>query len=658
MKIKDINQSYSLIQVSDLNFQIKLMNLLSVYSPGYQYTPQYKSGQWDGKIHFYKVTPHGLVIPKGLVDIVIAKYGYALEEPYKPIFEPEQITMEELDNFIKELNLPFEPRQYQKEAVLTMINKARGIIISATGCIDKDTKIDVYIDNKETKLKAQEIKRQIKNIKFIYNGYKEITDVFTKKDKGKHIILEDGKKLKCSITHFLYSEEKINNSYWVPTGMLKEGMKIKTKDGYKKIVKILDLPEQEWIDFEVEGEVYYANDIVSHNSGKSLIIYIFLMYMYKQGKKSVLIVPNVSLVEQMKSDFIDYGFKNLDDLHIIYAGKEKHFNAPISVATWQSIHRNKELFEDIDCIICDEAHRAKASSLQDIIQASINAPYKIGLTGTLPDDPVTRFTLTGALGKSYTIVTPKQLIDMGYATPVYVNAMFLQYSEEVIKQFRKECKTYQQEVKWIENNTKRNDIITKLALKLKSKNENVLMLYNRINHGELLLKLLIKNLLNLENLVEDMEYRQKPSNKSVKIQLVQEGKTEGNIININDYNIYFIRGDVDVSKREDIRNLLENKKGAILIDTYGTLSTGVNIKNLHHLFFTSSTKSYVMVNQSIGRGMRQHKSKDKIYIWDFIDDLSGYRKSKNYMLKHFNERVNYYLKQGYEIKDLTIQIKE
>ena len=205
MKIKDLNHSFSLIEVEDLNFQLKLMNLLSVYAPGYQYSPQYKSGQWDGKIHFYKVTPHGLVIPKGLVDVVIAKYGYALEEPYKPIFIPEQVTQEELDEFIKTLNLPFEPRDYQKKAVLTMLNKARGVIISATG------------------------------------------------------------------------------------------------------------------------------------SGKSLMIYLFLMYMYKQGKKSVLIVPNVSLVEQMKSDFISYGFKHLDDLHIIYAGKEKHFKKPLTITTWQAV---------------------------------------------------------------------------------------------------------------------------------------------------------------------------------------------------------------------------------------------------------------------------------------------------------------------------------
>jgi len=536
MKIKDINHSYSLIQTDNLDFQLKLMNLLSVYVPGYQFTPQYKSGVWDGKYHFYKVTPHGLVIPKGLVDVVINKFGHTLEEPYTPIFVPEQITEQELDKFIKTLNLPFEPRDYQKKAILTMINNPRGIILAAT------------------------------------------------------------------------------------------------------------------------------------NSGKSLVIYMFLMFMYKQSKKSVLIVPNVSLVEQMYSDFKDYKFEkiaNKDDIHIIYAGKEKHFEKPITITTWQSVYKNKELFEGVDCIVVDEAHLVKGESLQNIIQASINAKYKWGLTGTLPDDPVLRFMAIGALGKPYTIVTPKQLIEMGYATPVFVNAIFIEYNDEIAKEFRKECKTYQQEVKWIENNIKRNKVIIKLALKLIKKNENVLMLYNKIAHGELLLKLIMKEKLNLdiddELLDEMIVYKQKPNKKLIqenKIQLVQEGETDidNRIYNINDYNVFFVRGDVDASKREDIRNILENKRGAILIATYKTLSTGVNIKNLHHLFFTSSTKSFVTVNQSIGRGMRQHKSKEKVYIWDFIDDLRGNRKTKNYMLKHFDERVNYYLKNGYEVNDISVKL--
>ena len=320
MKIRDINCSYSLIETNSPETLQKLINLLSVYVPGYQYTPQYKAGIWDGKQSFFKLIPQGMVIPKGLAELVIQKFSHMLEEPYQKCYNTEKITKEELLEFIKELNLPFEPRDYQIDAVLYALNNTNGIVISATG------------------------------------------------------------------------------------------------------------------------------------SGKSLMIYILLMYQYKKlNNKSLLIVPNVSLVEQMYNDFKDYGLTNIDEtVHKIYSGKPKHFEKPITISTWQSIYKNKEMFEDIGCIVVDECHRARSESINTIIQASINSKYKIGFTGTLPDDNITRMSVIGALGKPQVIITPKQLIDMGYATPVYVNALFLRYNEEIDKSFRREAKTYQQEVKFIE----------------------------------------------------------------------------------------------------------------------------------------------------------------------------------------------------------------
>jgi superfamily II DNA or RNA helicase len=120
-------------------------------------------------------------------------------------------------------------------------------------------------------------------------------------------------------------------------------------------------------------------------SGKSLIIYLIVRQLLDYQKlKGLIIVPTTSLVEQLYSDFADYGFSSNNYVHRIYQGKEKQTDLPITISTWQSLYKlPKEYFQQFDYVIGDEAHLFKAQSLTTILTSCTKAKYRIGLTGTL-----------------------------------------------------------------------------------------------------------------------------------------------------------------------------------------------------------------------------------------------------------------------------------
>ena len=51
-----------------------------------------------------------------------------------------------------------------------------------------------------------------------------------------------------------------------------------------------------------------------------------------------------------------------------------------------------------------------------------------------------------------------------------------------------------------------------------------------------------------------------------------------------DRKVFFIHGGVDAEDREQVREITEKEKG-IIVASYGTFSTGINIKNLHNVIF-------------------------------------------------------------------------
>lgn len=380
-------------------------------------------------------------------------------------------------------------------------------------------------------------------------------------------------------------------------------------------------------------------------AGKSLTIYIILMWMIKNNYKSALIVPGISLVEQMNSDFISYGIKNLypesfqETIHLIGGEhKIKSFDSPITISTWQSLYKSPSLFAEIDCLIIDEVHKAKADVYDNIIMpAATGAFYKLGFTGTMPTELADKLSILGSIGTEKKYITPRQLIDMGLATPVEIKCLFLNYPHEekvVLKRLK-----YQDEVKYITQHSKRNIMLAKLCNHIvlnENSKGNTIVLFDRVEHGE-----------NLASLCASMKYNK---------EITSDELTKSD----NPYGIYLITGSSKANERENIRQLMETRHDVILFGTSSILSTGINIKTLRNLVLVAGGKAAIKLNQSIGRLLRLHVSKEIVTIWDIIDDFCIKSKSsvhKNYFYKHFEERLEVYNEHEYTLIEKEVDVR-
>ena len=222
-------------------------------------------------------------------------------------------------------------------------------------------------------------------------------------------------------------------------------------------------------------------------SGKSLIIYILIRYYQKflhdPGKDCMLLlVPTTSLVEQMFSDFQEYGWNSDYYCHRIYSGREKQAEGKIVyISTWQSLYKEPQsYFRKFRVIFGDEAHTFKADSLKKIMNKTISTEYKYGLTGTLNETQSHRLVLEGLFGPVKQVTTTRQLIDKKQLSDIKVTGIVLTYSKE-------ECiiRKYQDEIKYITQHPKRNNLIRNLSVDQKG---NTLVLFTLIKLGELLNK--------------------------------------------------------------------------------------------------------------------------------------------------------------------------
>lgn len=399
-----------------------------------------------------------------------------------------------------------------------------------------------------------------------------------------------------------------------------------SKDAYETIPPYMEfsvksLNNADYYGFELDGDHLYYTDnwIVNHNSGKSFIQYMITTYFMSRkipaNKKTLLVVPTTSLVHQMKSDFISYGMKE-SMIHTITAGETKETSCPIIVTTWQSIFKQpKKWFDQFGLTLIDEAHLAKANSLTGILTKLTQCDYKFGFTGSLDGAATHELTLQGLLGPIKRVATTKDLIDQKHLANFAIKALVLGYSAEARKQMKKY--SYQEELNYIVQHPARNKFIKNLAISLKG---NTLLLFQFVDkHGQVM--------------YDDIK-------KAV------PGRS-----------VYFIHGSVDGEERERIRKKVETEKDAIIIASSGTFSTGVNIKNLHNIIFTSPSKSKIRNLQSIGRGLRLSESKEQATLYDIADDFSS-KSHKNYTLQHFVKRVELYNEEKFEYKLYNVQIED
>ena len=346
-------------------------------------------------------------------------------------------------------------------------------------------------------------------------------------------------------------------------------------------------------------------------SGKSLIIYSLVRYYQMAGEKILILVPTTSLVEQMYSDFEDYGWSSGTYCQKIYQGYDRKVTKDVVISTWQSIYKMpRKYFEDFGCVIGDEAHLFKAKSLTGIMTKLHQCKYRFGLTGTLDGTQTHRLVLEGLFGPAEKVVSTKELIDKKTLANLKIKCIILKHSNVL------ERMTYAEELQYLVGNEKRNKFISDLLLHL---NGNTLCLFQLVEkHGKV-----------LYDLVNDVA---------------------------KDRKVFFVYGGVDSLERERIRGIVENEKDAIIIASYGTFSTGINIRNINNIVFASPSKSKIRVLQSLGRGLRRSESKMDVRLFDLSDDIKqGSR--QNYTLSHFTERLNIYNEEQFNYEISKVKLK-
>ncbi len=388
----------------------------------------------------------------------------------------------------------------------------------------------------------------------------------------------------------------------------------------KEFVDTLELPH-EIRDYQLKSFVQAIRNkrmllLSPTASGKSLILYCIIRYLQIENERGLLIVPTTSLVEQMYKDFEDYGYDSEQYCHRQYSGKDKHTNKFLTITTWQSIYKNPgEYFEQFDFVLGDEAHQFKAKSLTTILSGCVNAKYRIGTTGTLDGTQTHKLVLEGLFGPVYKATSTADLIDKGQLASFKIKCLILKHPESVCKMAR--SWDYNQELEYIVMNTARNNFIRNLALSL---NGNTLILFQFVEkHG-----------------------------KSLHANIKEHAKNR---------HVFFVFGGTDVEIRESVRAITEKERDAIIVASYGTFSTGVNIRNLHNIIFASPSKSRIRNLQSIGRGLRIGENKDEAVLFDISDDFR-IGKYTNYTLKHFVDRVRIYDDEKFKYKFYNIELRD
>ena len=370
-------------------------------------------------------------------------------------------------------------------------------------------------------------------------------------------------------------------------------------------------------EYQVEG-VY---DALKHNrrllisptaSGKSLMIYSIVRYYVEKQQNTLIVVPTTSLVEQMYKDFADYGWDVGSFCHKIYAGKERETDSQVIITTWQSIYKlPRKYFERFSVVIGDEAHQFKSKSLISIMTKLHKAKHRFGFTGTLDGTQTLKWVLEGLFGPSYKIIKTDELMKKGHVAKLDINVLLLKHKAQKFEVF-------EDEVQYIINHDQRNKFIRNLALDLKG---NTLILYARVEgHGRVIYDMINSNVL---------EQRE----------------------------VFFVHGGVAAEEREKVREITETQNNAIIIASYGTFSTGINIKNLHNVIFASPSKSRIRNLQSIGRVLRKGNNKTKATLYDIADDIS-YKSRRNYTLNHLVERIKIYNEENFNYDIISIPLKK
>lgn len=354
------------------------------------------------------------------------------------------------------------------------------------------------------------------------------------------------------------------------------------------------------------------------SSGKSLSTFLLAKFrLQEQDSKTLIIVPRITLVEQLAQDFSDYSGGDMDDqVHMIYGGHDKETDRKIVISTWQSLQdQPRDWFQQFDTLIVDEVHGATASEMKKLIHKCDHIAYRWGLTGTLDGSDHMQDVLVGYFGDIFEAVTTRQMIDRGIASPANVHVLIMDHPDKettrkTVRAEKDHIKRYRIENDIIESNAFRNAFVARLALSKQAKGENTLILFKSIDHGKLL-----------------------------------QGLIPGSDL---------IYGAIGIRERLAIKTRMKETGGIVLNASYGTFSTGESIPRIHNIIAAGNYKGRIKVLQSIGRGLRLHETKELVRIFDVADDLFDGCTS----MAHLKERLMMYREPGidfpYTIQKVTV----
>ena len=334
---------------------------------------------------------------------------------------------------------------------------------------------------------------------------------------------------------------------------------------------------------------------VATGAGKTLITAVLSHSVEKYGR-SIIIVPNKSLVTQTEADYINMGL----DVGV-YFGDRKEFGRTHTICTWQSLNillkntRNstadttiQEFLADVVCVMVDEVHMAKADALKTLLTGVMShIPIRWGLTGTIPKEKFESVSLTCSLGPVTNSISAKELQDRGVLAQCNVEVLQLIDTNEYAN--------YQSELKYLLENAKRLDYISSKINSI-STSGNTLILVDRINAGTEIAK-----------------------------------RIPGAV---------FVSGGTKAQERKEHYDEVADTDNKVIIATYGVAAVGINIPRIFNLVLLEPGKSFVRVIQSIGRGIRRAEDKDFVQIWDVTSTCK-------FAKRHLTKRKAFYREANY-----------
>ena len=398
---------------------------------------------------------------------------------------------------------------------------------------------------------------------------------------GYDIELQDLREYSTTFTFNPIKEDTFSNSTW-PKGHPKEGDPVIFRDYQVKIVN----------DFLANPQ---ALQEIATGAGKTLIT-AALSYSVQNYGRSIVIVPNKSLVVQTEADYINLGL----DVGV-YFGDRKEFGKTHTICTWQSLNnmlkKTKadeaevpigEFLEGVVCVMVDEVHMAKADALKELLTGVMaNIPIRWGLTGTIPKAIFEAQAIYVSLGNVINKLSASELQDRGVLAQCHVNIVQLQDSVDF--------SNYQSELKHLLEDTKRLDTMAQLILNIKESG-NTLVLVDRVNAGKELISRLP--------------------------------------------DAVFVSGGTNMTERKEEYDEIATSTNKIIVATYGVAAVGINIPRIFNLVLIEPGKSFVRVIQSIGRGIRKADDKDFVQIWDLTS-------SCKFAKRHLTQRKTFYKEANY-----------